>query len=64
MRPKRRDPLLVSGVVVLLVFVLMISVLSRMFIFLRFVTGLLLLALLVFGGIAGYRLYLQRDDSR
>ncbi|MBV8086215.1 MAG: hypothetical protein JO247_15520 [Chloroflexi bacterium] len=61
---KRRDPLLVSGLVVLLLFVFMLSVLGRMLVFLRVVSGLLLVALLIFGGIAGYRFYLQRDNSR
>lgn len=55
----RRDPLVVTGVIVLLLFLLLISVLARMFIFLRFISLLLLLGLLVFGGIAGYRYYLK-----
>jgi hypothetical protein len=60
----RRDPLLVSGVFVLLLFVLMVSVLARMFVFLRFISALLLIAILVFGGIVGYRFYVQRDQTR
>lgn len=60
---KRRDPLVVTGLVILLLFLLMISVLGRMFIFLRFVSTLLVVALLLFAAIAGVRLYL-RDQSR
>lgn len=48
----------------LLLFLLMVSVLGRMFIFLRFISLLLLLALLVFAAIAGYRFYVQRDQTR
>ena len=55
----RRDPLVVTGVIILLLFLLLISVLARMFIFLRFISLLLLLGLIVFGGIAGYRYYLK-----
>lgn len=55
----RRDPLVVTGVIVLLLFLLLISVLARMFVFLRFISFLLLLGLLVFGGIVGYRYYLK-----
>jgi len=63
-RFNRRDPLFVSGLVVLLLLVLMVSVLGRMFVFLRFVSSLLLLSLLVFAAIAGYRFYVQRDQTR
>jgi len=55
----RRDPLIVTAVVVLLLFLLMISVLGRMFIFLRFISTLLLLGVVVFAGILGYRHYLK-----
>ncbi len=58
----RRDPLVVTGVVILLLFMLMISVLGRMFLFLRFISFLLLIAAVVFAGIVGYRFY-YRDRS-
>ena len=51
-----------SGVIVLLLFLLMVSVLGRMFIFLRFITLLLLIALVVFGAIVGIRLYFRNDE--
>ncbi len=58
----RRDPLLVTGVVILLLFLLMVSVLGRMFLFLRFISFLLLISAVVFAGIVGYRFY-YRDRS-
>ena len=57
----RKDPLVITGVIVLLLFLLLISVLARMFLFLRFLSFLLILGLLVFGGIAGYRYYLKGE---
>jgi hypothetical protein len=60
----RRDPLLVTGIVILLLFLLLISVLARMFLFLRLVSLLLLLGVLVFGGIAGYRYYMKDQTQR
>lgn len=59
----RRDPLFVAGVIVLLLFLLLVSVLGRMFLFLRFVSMLLLLSSLVFIGIAGYRYYYRKGSS-
>ncbi|HLY66939.1 MAG TPA: hypothetical protein VKU60_15495 [Chloroflexota bacterium] len=59
----RRDPLLVAGVVVLLLLLLLVSVLGRMFVFLRFVSTLLLVAVAVFAIIAGYRLH-SRGEPR
>jgi hypothetical protein len=53
----RRDPLIVTGVVILLLFLLLVSVLGRMFLFLRFISLLLLVGVLVFAGIVGYRFY-------
>ncbi len=58
----RKDPLIVTAVVILLLFLLLVSVLGRMFLFLRFVSTLLLVAVLVLAGIAGYRFYLK-DQS-
>jgi hypothetical protein len=58
----RRDPLVVTGVVILLLFLLMVSVLGRMFLFLRFISLMLLVAVVVFAGIVGYRFY-YRDRS-
>ena len=63
MKAGRRDPLLVSGAVVVLLFVLMVSVLGRMFLFLRLISTLLLLALLVLGAIIGYRFYFKDESS-
>jgi hypothetical protein len=63
-RVTRRDPLLVTGIVILLLFLLLISVLARMFLFLRLVSLLLLLGVLVFGGIAGYRYYMKDQTQR
>ena len=63
MKAGRRDPLLVSGAVVVLLFVLMVSVLGRMFLFLRLISTLLLLALLVLGAIIGYRFYVKDGSS-
>ena len=60
----RRDPVLVAGVIVLLLFLLLVSVLGRMFLFLRFVSTLLLLGLLVLGGLIGYRFYYNKDERR
>ena len=62
MKLDRRDPVLVTGVIILLLFVLLVSVLGRMFLFLRFVSTLLLLGLLVLGGLIGYRLYYKKDE--
>ena len=59
----RRDPLVVAGVIILLLFVLLLSVLGRMLVFLRFISTLLLLAGLVFAGIIGYRLYYKDGPS-
>ena len=58
----RRDPLIVTGVAILLLFLLMISVLGRMFVFLRFISLMLIVAVLIFAGIIGYRYY-YRDVS-
>ncbi|MDE3074406.1 MAG: hypothetical protein KGJ86_03170 [Chloroflexota bacterium] len=55
----RRDPLVVSALVVVLLFLLLISVLGRMFVFLRFISFLLLLAVLVFAGLAAFRFYFK-----
>ncbi|HEY8693166.1 MAG TPA: hypothetical protein VIR57_10540 [Chloroflexota bacterium] len=63
MKPDRRDPLLVTGVVVLLLFLLLVSVLGRMFLFLRLISTLLLVGLLVLGAIIGYRFYYNKDES-
>lgn len=62
MRRDRRDPLLVTGVIVLLLFLLLISVLGRMFVFLRLISTLLLVGLLVLGAIIGYRVYYNKDE--
>ncbi|HLG72062.1 MAG TPA: hypothetical protein VK009_16710 [Chloroflexota bacterium] len=62
MNLNRRDPLLVTGGVILLLFMLMVSVLGRMFLFLRFISLLLLVAIVVFAGIIGYRYY-SKDGS-
>lgn len=56
----RRDPLVVTGVVIVGLVLLMISVLGRMFVFLRFVSVLLFLGIAVFAAIIGYRFY-SRD---
>lgn len=58
----RRDPLLVTGGIIVLLFLLMVSVLGRMFVFLRFISLLLLVAIVVFAGIIGYRYY-SKDSS-
>ena len=63
MKLDRRDPLLVTGVVVLLLFLLLVSVLGRMFLFLRLISTLLLVGLLVLGAIIGYRFYYNKDES-
>ncbi len=60
----KRDPVLVTGAVILLLFLLLISVLGRMFLFLRFISSLLLLGLLVLGGLIGYRFYYNKDQRR
>ena len=57
----RRDPLVVMGFVVVALLLLMMSVLGRMFLFLRFVSVLLLVGLLVLGLIIGYRFYYKRQ---
>jgi hypothetical protein len=62
MKLDRRDPLLVTGGLVLLLFLLMLSVLGRMFIFLRLITTLLLVGLLAMGAIIAYRFYYNRDE--
>lgn len=62
MKLDRRDPVLVTGVIILLLFVLLVSVLGRMFLFLRFISTLLLLGLLVLGGLIGYRFYYNKDE--
>ena len=59
----KRDPLVVSGAAVLILFLLMLSVLGRMFVFLRFISVLLLVAVTVFAALLGARFYL-RDDRR
>ncbi|HEU0167935.1 MAG TPA: hypothetical protein VFS62_09180 [Chloroflexota bacterium] len=59
----KRDPLVVSGAAVLVLFLLMLSVLGRMFVFLRVISVLLLLAVLVFAALLGARVYL-RDERR
>jgi hypothetical protein len=56
----RRDPLIVTGFIILALFLLLVAVLGRMFLFLRFISLALLVAVLVFAGIAGYRFY-SRD---
>lgn len=61
MKLNRRDPLVITGAFVLLLLLLMISVLGRMVLFLRFVSGLLVLSVLLFAGIAGLRLYLRNQ---
>ncbi|MFI5266458.1 MAG: hypothetical protein ACHQ7M_03680, partial [Chloroflexota bacterium] len=63
MKLDRRDPLLVTGVIVLLLFLMLVSVLGRMFIFLRLISTLLLVGLLVLGAIIGYRFYYNKDES-
>ena len=55
----RRDPLVVSGLVVLLILLLMLSVIGRMVVFMRFMSALLVLATLVFGGIVAFRVYFK-----
>ena len=62
MKLDRRDPVLVAGAIVVLLFLLLVSVLGRMFLFLRFVSTLLLLGLLVLGGLIGYRFYYHKDE--
>ena len=57
MNLNRRDPLFVTGVILLMLFLLMISVLGRMFLFLRFVSTLVVVVALIFAGIIGYRYY-------
>ncbi len=57
----RRDPLIVTGVVILLLFLMLVAVLGRMFVFLRFISLLLFVAVLVFAAIVGYRFYYKRD---
>ena len=59
----RRDPLIVTGVIILALFLLLVAVLGRMFLFLRFISLALLLAVLVFAGIAGYHFY-YKDGGR
>jgi energy-coupling factor transporter transmembrane protein EcfT len=59
----RRDPLLVTGVVILLLFLMLVAVLGRMFLFLRFISLLLLVAILIFAGIVGYRFYYKGNRS-
>lgn len=61
MKLDRRDPVLVAGVIVLLLFLLLVSVLGRMFLFLRFISTLLLIGLLVLGALIGYRFYYNKD---
>lgn len=55
--------MLVTGVIILMLFLLLLSVLGRMFIFLRFISGLLLLAGLVFAALVGYRMYYKDGRS-
>ena len=62
MKLDRRDPLVVSGVLVLLLFLLLVSVLGRMLLFLRFVSVLLLFALLALGAVVAYRVYYSKDE--
>ena len=62
MKLDRRDPLLVTGVIVVLLFVLLVSVLGRMLLFLRFISTLLLVGLLVLGAIVGWRFYYNKDE--
>ncbi len=61
MKLSRRDPLVITGIIVVLLVLLLISVLGRMFLFLRFISGLLVLAIVLFACIAGARLYLRSD---
>ena len=62
MKLGRRDPLVVTGVLVLLLFLLLVSVLGRMLLFLRFVSVLLLFALLALGAVVAYRVYYGKDE--
>jgi len=55
----KRDPLVVSGVVVVSLLLLLLSVLGRMFVFLRFISIALLLGVLVFAALLGARLYVR-----
>jgi len=59
MKLDRRDPLVVTGAAILVLFLLMISVLGRMFVFLRAVSLLLLVAVAIFAALAGARYYLR-----
>jgi hypothetical protein len=59
----RRDPLLVTGAIVALLFLFLVSMLGRMFLFLRLISTLLLIGLLVLGAIIGYRFYYNKDES-
>ncbi len=55
----RRDPLFISGLVVVLLFVLMLSVTFRALLFMRFMSMLLLVATLIFAGIIAFRVYFK-----
>jgi hypothetical protein len=59
----RRDPLVVTGAIVALLFLFLVSMLGRMFLFLRLISTLLLIGLLVLGAIIGYRFYYNKDES-
>mgnify|MGYP001409920546 FL=1 len=59
MKVNRRDPLFVTGAIIALLFLLLVSVLGRMFVFLRVITTLLLLAVVLFAVIAGARVYFR-----
>ena len=56
----RRDPLFISGLIVILLLILTVSVIGRMFVFVRLMSTLLLLATLVFSGIVAFRVYKDR----
>lgn len=63
MKSKRRDPLFTLGILIVLLLGFMVSVLARMFVFLRFVSALLLLCVLVFAAVICFRVYV-RDRLR
>ena len=55
----RRDPLVISGTIVLLLFLFFVSALSRLVFFLRFFSVLLFLAVLSFAAIAAVGFYFK-----
>ena len=59
MKSKRRDPLFSLGLLIALLFGLMVLVLARMVVFLRFVSTLLLLCVLVFAAVVCFRVYVK-----